>query len=275
MPSPERIEDTAMGGVRDYPTDQIERQPGDLEVPLQTMVVRLPKEPMSINGVPYAINVDAEKLASAVNALRITSSSPGHYEPRSLSVVYGESLPPKIAGTDNIADAPTFSWESTGLRIVTPQEIVKSKQPDALLATKVQGFLNDELLNGLTEAWTMKNWRSLSLGLRYSSIAVAAMVGDGAGIVIGDGSLPQALWQGSLGALAGSVGMATAIGLKTEYDKIRHDGDTISASLAHGALKRAAKIRQDPQKRVLPKEYYAEPIILVAPDKGPELQSVA
>jgi hypothetical protein len=136
----------------------------DTTVALQGMLVRLPQKPIEVNGSPYNVAVDGERLARAVNLMR--SVGVRSFDPRILEIVRGESLPPKFAGGYDDRETPVHNYKQNGLKIMVPKAVVSPGDDPDKLASVVACGLNLDLARGLQENRELKSklyWDSFKL----------------------------------------------------------------------------------------------------------------
>lgn len=193
-----------------------ERNPRDIEVPLQTITVQLPEEPLLVNGSSYGFEVEGERLCQAINTVRQTFRRPGKFEPTSLSVTLGDSLPPKIADADEAKQPKLFDIDTAALRIELPGEVIKSNMPARLLASQIEDVLNQDLAAGIEQVRQRKNFYGHRLSLFGGSLAIGALLGEGTGIEAGSSSLQGILERGTAGAVGAAI-LVTGVGIAKIY----------------------------------------------------------
>jgi hypothetical protein len=182
-----------------------ERKSGDIEVPLQTLTVQLPEEPLLVNGSPYGFEVDEDRLGQAINTVRKTFWQPGRFEPHSLKISLGESLPERIAGGDQSGIPTGFDYRKKTLRVVVPSEVSKTSMPEKLLAAQVEGVLNRDVVTGIEQSRQEKLIVGHRLAIYTGSLITGVAVGEGVGIATDPSSIGAVIERGIYGAGAGAL----------------------------------------------------------------------
>lgn len=165
-PSLEEIVDAEVFGGGTYHFDYrhrphhspIEARDGDSEVMLQGMIVRVPEEPVLVNGLPYGFRVDHARLVHSVNQVRTgTVFNLGRWDPRMLEISLGDSLPAQLDETEEeLPPAYPFDRSNCSLNVVVPSEVSQSNTPDEELVAKIEAAANDRLALGLEQIDQMK-----------------------------------------------------------------------------------------------------------------------
>ena len=203
-------------------------RPADAELTLRSMEVYIPTEPVNINGQLFNVAVDQEKLIRAINKVAETTV-PGTHSlyPRQLvveastgqsTVGIGEDLQPKITDTSKDKKTPTlttFEDSGTSLNITVPSELASTEYSERGLVELVTRQANKDLLIALGQ--NLQANKKIHLGLRMSSLVLAAGTGEGVGIATSDHWL-QMLGRGTLGAVVGAAAGITGV---LAADKLR------------------------------------------------------
>lgn len=277
--SPEVMLGSASGGIKDvtWPGEQaspfgpLERHPGDTELALQTMVVQTPDEPITINGSSYKIIINEARLAGAVNREIRTRLSPGHLEPRSLTISLGEEpLPLKIADSPDEASRPVHDFENNGLHIEAPKAITNGSHSPVELARRIEASLNRDLEVGILENRVLKN----RLGTRKFLLSASAMgmaaVGEGVGVATSNGSVGELLTRGTGGALLGALAVGVLTIGKYSYN-IRRFETNVTPTIRRKSYRRARAMRDEEKDRCRPSHFHEPIILLVNADHAEEL----
>lgn len=194
-------------------------RPADAELTLRSMELYTPTDPMTINGQPYNVSIDKDKLTTAINIVAETTftASNGLY-PRQVvigvstghsTIAIGEDLQPKITDPSDGKKTPTlttFKDGGTSVNITLPSELTSTDYSESGLVELVTRQANKELLVAIGQ--NLKAKRKFHFGMRMSSLVLAAGTGEGVGIATSDNVLVM-LGRGTLGAvIGGAAGIA-------------------------------------------------------------------
>ncbi len=202
-------------------------RPADAELTLRSMNIYLPDGPLSINGKPFSVSVDEEKLTAAVNKVAEFHVGREDLYPRQVvvdltagqsTVELGEDLQPKITKPEGAKQEHllrTFKDGGTAVTITLPSELASSEYSDSGLVELLTRQANKDLLIALGQ--NLQARRKFRAGLRVSSLVLVMAAGEGAGIAISD-TWDQMLGRGAGGAL---VGGALAVGALLAANRAR------------------------------------------------------
>jgi hypothetical protein len=240
-----------------------ERDRGDIEVPLQTLTVQVPEEPLQVNGSPYTFAVDEEALGRATNFVR-TATNRGWYEPKALVIRFGESLPEKITGHAN-SKSSVYDYKDRKLAIQIPGEITKKSMPNPILVPLMEDVLNDDLGIGLDQSLRMKRAEKREKHTSIAAMAVSMSIGEGLGVATTASShQPEAILGGAIAGLGGGF-ITWLVGAvaqdKFQKHKLQVDRYDLNGIIAHRAEKKrdAHGIDSELQK------FLTKPIISLEP----------
>lgn len=203
-------------------------RPADAELALRSTELYLPTEPVNINGQPFNISIDQERLTKAINVVAENTHTGTHdLYPRQLvvgistgqsTVKIGEDLQPKIVSPSKSEKPPiltAFEDGGTSINITLPSELASAEYSETGLVELVTRQANKDLLVALGQNLQAK--RKFHFGLRMSSIVLAMGAGEGVGIATSDNILAM-IGRGTGGAvLGGIVGIAGVIA----HDKLK------------------------------------------------------
>lgn len=195
------------------------------ELALRPVDLVLPREPLYINGQPHSVNVDEERLTTALNVVAEDTCRRA-FIPRQLvidlhegdsTLGYDEGIRPRIVAPEE--DIPPlvsqYGEKGSSLHIMLPSGLADTRHTDLGLAELVARQANQDLLVALSQ--NARANHKLDPSLRLSALALGAVGGETTGVILSD-TWDEVLGKGSVGALLGSVLVITGLII---LDKIR------------------------------------------------------
>jgi len=238
-----------------------------IEVPVRTVTVTLPEEPIHLNGEAYTFSLDTERLSSVLGQSQKKSYRYGARQRlNEIRLTLGESLPPDIAAPEE--DIPTsllYDPEAKQINLVVPSHLGKADLPAQFLATAIERSVNGDLETALKQNYRYKEvvWMS-SILRRAGALALVGAGEIGAMAVKTPKNFSEVLIHGVAGATAGGAGTLLIAVARDIYQEIRY-GDESNAQL-HTAWKMSYR----PNKE-LDALFGGEPIITLGPvEPNPE-----
>ncbi|MEK7594619.1 MAG: hypothetical protein AAB436_03215 [Patescibacteria group bacterium] len=210
--------------------------PDDTEVALNSMAVRLPDEPLWINGSPYELLIHHDRLARPVNKSVRQGFFEGKYQPRSLTIQLDE-------GTEQPPSDPLYyDTQTTDITVAIPKETTKSQIADEDLAEQLEAKINRGIRVGLEQNRGIQMYFSrrkmYTKAGRFACVAVGEAVGV-AGIAATEASASRIIEGAVAGIAAGYVAYGALLASKVTYNKVRFGSDR--DSLVHKGIKNANK----------------------------------
>ena len=252
MPSDKLLESPLRGGVFDYDLDNKLRDPieefdstrADSEIALQTMLVRLPDEPLLVNGQPFGFRINEQRLANAINDMRISSAGKGRFDPQVLTISLVEAQPGRFSPSDpEVEEGQTHSYKNNGINLVVPRDIVKSDVAMSDLVRDIEAVFNKDLEAGMEQNAALKQYFFMRKMLNQAGVVLSGAVGEGVGVATANGAVGESLLRGSAGALLGAIAYGGAVAAKRQFDKRKH-GNTVEP-IARRAYRFSKKQRKD------------------------------
>lgn len=248
-----------VGGVFDYeagvgpdqrfPVEATTSNSSEGQIALQIMRVQLPDEPLKINGVPFSIRVNEPRLAGAINKMRLDSMGRGRFDTQLVAVSLGESLPKRLAEPEpqHKAHGQFYDYRDGSIRIEAPREITKTSLSISTLVEKLETALNEDLEDGIDQNCAVKQYFLVRRYLNLGAATLMGGIGEGAAIVISNGSVGELILRGSAGATLGTAAVGAVVFLKRRRDRRLH-GDSLAPIEARAFRAERKRKQQDGAK---------------------------
>ena len=220
---------------------------------------------MMVNGDPFDISVDTERLGHAVNGVRRdVDFSHGKFEPRILDISLGASLPPRFSRKSG-QETSGFNHRTLALSLTAPKEVVDSDTAALTVAKSVEAVLNRDLFIALQHASEIKLSKGMFFGTKVGLTALAAALGEGAGVLLGDDTVGNAI-AGGLGGLASGalIGGSILTARKFYLSRRYKDPDTpLVRTALRTAKEKVGYVGEHRPDRALA-HYFGQPIVLIS-----------
>lgn len=230
-------------------------EPGDEVIALQEMVVRTPEDPVLINGDPYMIEVDGNKLAQVINRMRQRGDTPKHHDPRVLAISLGPSLNPKIARDES--NNFNYSWENNAVELEIPAEITDHTAETEEIVGLSEEYLNEMFARAINQNERFKDLIGSAKFRFFGGIATGAVIAEGISVAAtNDQDLVDKIILIGSGPIIGAVVATSLFIVKNKIELKRHGGESAwSMSLEKAAQKAEKKANEATRESVVEGPY--------------------
>jgi hypothetical protein len=254
------------GLLSEFTPDTFQTTETDEIVPTRSLAVRLPKDPLSINGQPYGFEVDRDRLGNLIAHHIGTNPLPDTYTPRLLEVQLGDSLPESVTGATPKDQLPAFDYKTGALHVVIPRELSDSRKSSEEIARESEQAINRSIDLGLNQNGVVK-YKVLMRSIMFKAEVIASgITAEAFNASSSPDTVGGYMGRSIVAALIG-LGSAVAItGAKSIYNNIRFEDDL--AGVVHAAYDLDSRVLKRVGVKTGRDAYFEQPLIKVIPHQN-------